>query len=369
MSPLSDRTRHHDRIHLIMLQSILVKILLSPIALIYAISITIRNFFYESNLLKTAQFNIPVIGIGNLSMGGAGKTPHVEYLIRLLKPYVKVATLSRGYKRKTIGFKLAGKDESALSIGDEPLMYHIKYPEVHVSVSESRSLGVPHLLQHRPDTQVVLLDDHFQHRSIKAGLSILLTDYAHPYTDDYLLPIGRLREFRSAASRADIIIVTKCPDSLSAQEKESWTHKLALTDRQQLFFSYYKYSSVYSILNGERKSLLEFSDVLLVTSIANDRHLYQHLSSVIANVELASFEDHHLFSPHEISTLALRLSQMASESVIITTEKDATRLMLHRDYLVEKQLPIYLLPIEVDFIDDRHSFDELIKSFLLNFTV
>ncbi len=352
-----------------MIQSFLIKILVSPISVIYGISIWFRNLSYDLGIVKTSQFNIPVIGIGNLSMGGAGKTPHIEYLIRLLSPYLSVATLSRGYKRKTVGFLIVGAQDSALTVGDEPFMYHLKHKNITVSVAESRSLGIPQLLSANPDIKTILLDDHFQHRSVQAGLSILLTDYSNPYDKDFLLPVGQLREWPMAAKRADIIIVTKCPPALDISEQKAWKHRLKVTQNQQIHFSYYHYLEPYSILTGERRNISSFDNVLLLSSIANVAYLHSYLVSKVNKVELATYEDHHLYTPHEVSILNLRLQQLSGNAAIISTEKDATRLMLHKDYIVAQQLNIFLLPIEVRFVQNAESFDDKVKDFLLNFKV
>ena len=201
-------------------QETLAKILLFPFSLLYGFGVNMRNFFYQTKMLRSVSFDVPVISVGNLSVGGAGKTPHIEYLIELLRPYLHVATLSRGYKRKTEGFIAVLPEHSAIQVGDEPLQYKRKYQDVFVTVSENRAFGIPKLMMQKPDTQVILLDDAFQHRAVKPGLNILLTEYSNLYTRDFLLPMGRLREWSGAAKRADTIVVTKCPFSLTAEDKQ-----------------------------------------------------------------------------------------------------------------------------------------------------
>ena len=190
------------------------RVLLAPLTVLYGLGVSLRSLFYTSGVLKHTTFSLPIISVGNLSVGGAGKTPHVEYLVQLLKDYVHVATLSRGYKRKTKGFLLVHPHQSATQVGDEPLQYKRKYPDVTVAVGENRSLAIPEMLQHAPQTQVILLDDAFQHIAIRPSLNILLTEHGQLFTDDFLLPSGRLREWRSAYERADTIIVSKCPPDL-----------------------------------------------------------------------------------------------------------------------------------------------------------
>ena len=203
-----------------MIQNLLVKILLSPFSLLFGLGVSFRDFLYRKELLKGIEFNIPVISVGNLSIGGAGKTPHIEYLIRLLKDYVNIATLSRGYKRKTKGFMVVHPRNTAEQVGDEPLQFKRKFPDIEVAVAEDRSFAIPELLKWNAELQIVLLDDAFQHRSIKPGLNILLTQFNLPFTRDFLLPSGRLREWRSAYERADIIVVSKCPIDVSEEEKK-----------------------------------------------------------------------------------------------------------------------------------------------------
>jgi tetraacyldisaccharide 4'-kinase len=203
-----------------MIQNVLFKILMAPFSLLYGIGVSLRNTFYKTGVLKSISFNLPIISVGNLSVGGAGKTPHIEYLIRLLKDYLNVATVSRGYKRKTKGFLFVKPKMNAEQVGDEPLQFKRKFQDVAVTVSESRTFAIPEILGEHPDTQVVLLDDAFQHRSIKPGLNILLTEFSKPFTKDFLLPSGRLREWRSAYQRADVVVVSKCPREVTQEEKE-----------------------------------------------------------------------------------------------------------------------------------------------------
>ena len=336
--------------------------LLVPFSLLYGIVLFLRDGLYKYGLLKSVSFNIPVIGIGNLTLGGAGKTPHVEYLIRLLRPYLNVGILSRGYKRKSKGFRIVGP-------GDEPLQNFLKFRDITVAVSESRSIGIPLLLSKRPDLQVVMLDDSYQHRSVTPGLNILLTEYNYPFFDDFILPAGRLREWRSGADRADIIIVTKCPDELSSDEMKQFEQSLEKLPGQHLFYSRYRYETPYNLFTGKRAPLHSFDNLIMLSAIANEEYLLSYLDNSGGVVETFIYEDHHLFSAHEISMLHLTLKSLPEgNNTIITTEKDATRLVLHRDFIQRVQMPIHVLPIQVEFLrgfGDR--FDALIKRFLLNF--
>ncbi|MEL6718969.1 MAG: tetraacyldisaccharide 4'-kinase [Bacteroidota bacterium] len=354
-----------------MLQN-LVKILLAPFSLLYGLGISIRNVFYQNGVLKSVEFNIPTISVGNLSVGGAGKTPHVEYLIRLLKDYINVATLSRGYKRKTKGFMLVNPKNSAEGVGDEPLQYKRKFPDIVVAVGESRTMAIPEIMSKAPNTQVVLLDDAFQHIAIKPSLNILLTEYDHPFSEDYLLPSGRLREWRSAYQRADTIIVTKCPFDLTLEAKEKMLHKLQALPSQKVFFSYYQYGNPYYIFNSKYVGkLVENVDVLLICAIARKEYLLDYLYDRVNSVVLMAFEDHHFFTKQDIGSLRATFERMKSDrKVIITTEKDAMRLDLHRKYLLEHQLPIFALPVQVKFhFEEGEEFNNSIRNHLLEFRV
>src|SRR5687768_15621527 len=225
--------------------------LLFPISIIYGIVIWIRNKLYDKNFWKPVSFNFPLICVGNLATGGTGKTPMVEYLIRLLRDHYKIATLSRGYKRKTRGYALADENSTALSIGDEPMQFHKKFPEIPVSVAEERIEGIPQLLHDRPETEVIILDDAFQHRKVKAGLNILLTEYKNLYTRDFLLPAGDLRDMKSSRKRADIIIVTKCVSHLAESEKEKIIDEIDPMEHQQVFFTKIEYGSPYHLFSKE----------------------------------------------------------------------------------------------------------------------
>ncbi|MEL6122250.1 MAG: tetraacyldisaccharide 4'-kinase [Bacteroidota bacterium] len=351
------------------LRELLFKVLLSPVAILYGLGITVRNQLYDQGILKSTRFSVPVIGIGNLTVGGAGKTPHVEYLIRLLSPYLEMATLSRGYKRKTRGFRIIRRSDDALTAGDEPLQYFLKYKQVKVAVSESRSLGIPLLMDQYPETQVILLDDSYQHRSVTPAINILLTEYSRPYSTDQLLPVGRLREWKSAADRADIVIVTKCPEDVGEAEMSRMSSDLQLESRQQLYFSKYIYGSIYHLLKGVRGQLSNYDEIILITAIANESYLLDYVRQHCDQVYPMSYEDHHIFSAHDLSVLGHQYRELSSErKCIITTEKDATRLFLHKGFINDKDLPIYILPIAVEFLGDKGvSFNTDVRDRLLAF--
>ncbi len=353
-----------------MFQDPLIRILLLPLSLLYGLGISLRDFFYRHKLLVSVQFNVPVISVGNLSIGGAGKTPHIEYLIRLLAPYLEVATLSRGYRRKTQGHLVVQTYSRADQVGDEPLQFKRKFPDVFVTVNESRALGIPQVLQERPDVQVILLDDAFQHRSVTPGLNILLTEYARPFTKDFLMPSGRLREWRSAYRRADLIVVTKCPADLTDEERRSMLRELNPFPHQQVFFSSYRYLPPYYILNPQHKvALREDVSVLLVCAIANTDYLRSFLDQTAGTVRVLEYEDHHYFTETDLEEIAGTFERLpGSKKLVLTTEKDAMRLELHRLWLLEKQLPLVVLPVEVYFhAEDGGKFDRSVKTFLLDF--
>ncbi len=363
--------------------NILGKILLSPLALLYGFVVGIRSFLYRSQLLKSSRFDIPIISVGNLNVGGSGKSPHIEYLIKLLLPYIQVSVLSRGYKRKTEGFRIVEANDSVLNVGDEPLQFKTKYPSVSVAVGEKRAYAIPQMLYQNPTIQTILLDDAFQHLAVKPYLNILLTEFSEPFTRDFLLPAGRLRDWRSSYHKADIVIVTKCPTHLSLQDKAKWIKELNPYPFQRVYFSYYEYGTPYRILSDTGQNSYESeskpeiiqldtdTEVLLVCAIAKADYLVDYLSSKVKSVTTMKFEDHRLFSNYDIAQFKRLYDNLPSKKkVIITTEKDVPRLLLHKDYISNNQLIIYALPIEVNFLfGEKSVFDEDIKAKLLEFKI
>jgi len=355
-----------------MIDNLIAKIILFPFSLAYGLGVSIRNLLYDLGLLKSTSFNLPVISVGNLAIGGSGKTPHIEYLLILLKDYLNLAVLSRGYKRKTKGFRFVTMQDTADTVGDEPLQFRYKFRDVVVSVSESRMTGVPSILKKHPQIQAVLLDDAFQHRAVIPGLNILLTSYEKIYTQDLLLPAGRLREFPSSAERANIIIVTKCPNNLSENERKRHKALINPSEGQKIYFSYYKYFAPYYLYNIERKVSLEPTQkVVLLAAIANTNYLEQYLEKTCDLVQTLKYEDHHYFTERDIFSITRVLESIDDKNtIVITTEKDATRLDLFRKQLLDQKTPLFVLPITVDFhFDQKHEFDESIRDFLLNFKV
>ncbi len=348
------------------------RILLSPFALLFGIGVAIKSLIYKVGLLKGVVFSIPVINVGNLTIGGAGKTPHVEYLIRLLSPYLPVGTLSRGYKRKTRGFMLIRPGFNSDQAGDEPLLYARKYPGVAVSVCESRSIGIPKLLQARPQTRVVLLDDAYQHMAIEPNLNILLTEYDEPFYEDWLLPAGRLREWRVGYQRADLIIVTKCPLVLSPLERDEILKKIKPVKDQRVFFSRYGYFAPYRMWDPQlRTEITDEHEVLLICGIAKTDYLLEYLNTKAGAVKLIQFEDHHVYTRRDLEMIKKYYDNMIGDKrMVLTTEKDAMRLEGFRDFFSEHNLQIDILPVQVSFLfDEGPKFDDWIQHFLLNFTV
>ncbi|NND52725.1 MAG: tetraacyldisaccharide 4'-kinase [Flavobacteriaceae bacterium] len=319
---------------------------------IYFIIIWVRNVLYDLGIIASRSYDLPIICVGNLSVGGTGKTPMIEYIIRLIQNDYKVATLSRGYKRKSTGFQLAGEGSSAETLGDEPFQFYSKFKSITVSVDGNRRRGIASLLSKSDSPEVILLDDAFQHRKVKAGLNILLTTYDELYVDDMLLPTGNLREPGSGAKRAHIIIVTKCPKSLKTNEKEQLRKKLRVRPHQQLFFSRISYSDFIYGRNTERSIYdLKAMDFTLVTGIANPRPLLDHLKGLDLNFDHLEFNDHHIFSEKE-------LEMIGAKPIVLTTEKDYVRLKdaIQKDHL-------FYLPIETK-LDKGDEFESLIRTFI-----
>lgn len=341
----------------------ILRFLLFPFALIYGLVVIIRNTCYNSGFFRSAKFSMPVICVGNLNMGGTGKTPHTAYIVQLLMDRYHVATLSRGFGRKERGFKIADGDSTAREIGDEPLQYYRKFgSRVTVAVEADRVLGVMDLCTERPETNLVVLDDAFQHRAIHAGLNILITAYDDPFFNDFILPVGNLREFRRGKKRADIIVVSKCPDNTSF-DKTSFTRAIEPLPHQQVFFSYVRYGSWVALNDAPAVDFTKPFKVVLVTGIANPGPLKNHLAEKHEIVHHFNFRDHHDFTASDITGIHNLFDKfVTSQTVVLTTEKDAMRLMDKRFDEMLKKYPWYYQEIEVE-IDDKEKFDQLILSY------
>lgn len=342
-----------------------VRIFLFPFAFLYGIIVWLRNRLYDAKFYSSVSFSVPTISVGNLSTGGTGKTPHVEYLIRLLLYQFKIGTISRGYKRSTQGFMIANETANALRIGDEPMQYHIKFPDVVVSVGEDRMTGIPQLLMNHHDIDVVLMDDAFQHRSVQPGLNILITDYAKPYYSDHILPYGTLREGHSSAHRADIIIVSKCPPLLSLSDSLTIKQRISPLPHQSVYFSSIHYLAPYDIFTREPFTLHQ-KNVVLVCCIAKPQTLITQLQATNLDVHPLTYADHHYFYSRDLLEIKAAYDNWeVPDKVIVTTEKDAVRLLLLDDKIREWNIPIIVLPIQVAFLfDGGQSFDKNILKYV-----
>lgn len=354
------------------MRNLFFRILLSPFALLYGIGVGFRNLLYKKGILRSISFDIPVIVVGNLSAGGTGKSPHVEFIIRYLQNYLPVGVLSRGYKRRTEGLKFVQRSHAVEDVGDEPLQIKIKHPHVTVAVAERRTLAIPSMLSKHPNLKCIVLDDAFQHRALKPGLSILLTTFDQPFFSDFLLPSGNLREWRDGYHRADIMIVTKCPENLSETTRNEIRSKINPKVNQKLFFSNYQYGKAYYLLNSKyRLQWTPGLHVVLICAIANTDYLESYLLEKVAKMHTMAFPDHHYFTSDEIDQLIQRYKSMPGErKAVITTEKDAVRLIRFREKFIEANLPIFVLPIQVNILfEQEEEFKEYLRRFLLNFTV
>lgn len=348
-------------------------IFLYPISLLYGLAAGFRNFLYNSNILKSHTFNIPIICVGNLTVGGTGKTPHTEYLINLLRPVFKVAVLSRGYKRKTSDFRFADATSQANDIGDEPLQIFRKFPDITVAVDRDRVHGVQTILKEKPDTGVIILDDGFQHRKITPGLSILLSDFDRLMIEDDLLPYGNLRESLRNMNRADIILITKSPETISPIQRRIIVKEINKAPYQNLYFTYIKYKEPVSVfdnntqdLNLSAQSKNADRGFVLVTGIANPKPLFDYLQKSFTEIIHLPFNDHHRFTLKDIEKVQESWNSLKSPlKYVVTTEKDAARLREFVNIAEPFRSSFYYIPIGTDFLnDDRNEFDNLIVNYV-----
>ena len=344
------------------------RIVLFPLALVYGLIIIIRNWLYDKEYIKSAAFIFPVICVGNLAVGGTGKSPMVEYLLALLHPHFKIATLSRGYKRKTKGYVIANELTTALDIGDEPMQFHLKFPDVTVTVGEERIVAIPYLLQDKPELQAIILDDAFQHREVRAGLNIILTEFNNLYSNDFFLPTGDLRDEWASAKRAEIIVVTKCLPNLTKDKKEKIIRSLHILPVQQIFFTTIEYGTPYHIFHQTLRKVTQQDEVLLVCGIANPKPLKEYLMQHAYTYYQKDYSDHHIFSIDDLNTIKERYNEIDAEyKMILTTEKDAVRLTKFKDEL--KEIPLYVLPIRHQFLfNEGEQFNATLISFIRNFS-
>lgn len=341
-----------------------------PFALIYGLITFIYHKLYDWNILRSTSFNIPVISIGNLSTGGTGKTPLTEFIINMLKREYTIAVLSRGYNRKTKGFRLVNETDPFSETGDEPLQIKLKFKnDIVVAVDENRVHGIEQIMKLFPRTQLILLDDAFQHRPVKAGLSILLTPYQKPYYKDLMLPAGNLREFRGGSKRADIIIITKTPGILTQKEKEKITGKIKPLPEQKVLFSWLKYTSPMPFTLRADKQIPPINPtchVLLFTGIANNTSLVNYVKEQTKSLTIIEFPDHHNFSAGDIEKIKTHFGSIKqTNKIIVTTEKDATRFYRNKLFEMIKDLPVYYLSIEPAFDEgDLVTLRKALKDFI-----
>lgn len=325
--------------------------ILFPLSILYGWTTALRNFLFDKGFLKSYSFDIPIIAVGNLSVGGTGKTPQIEYLIRLLSPNYSVATLSRGYKRKSKGFLLANAATKAEILGDEPYQMFQKFPQIQVAVDADRKNGIEKLLSLKPKPEIILLDDAFQHRRVKAGFYILLTSYDDLFCNDFMLPTGNLREPRFGAQRADVIIVTKCPKELSERAQNEIKQKINLD--KPIFFSYIAYDEkVYNEKESQEINQIHHLDKLLLAGIAKPEPFFEYFT--VGNNETMRYPDHHHYSEND----RIDITKKANKRLIITTEKDYVRL---KDQNIES---LYYLPIKSSFISEATIFNQIILNYV-----
>ena len=342
---------------------------LFPFAFLYGLITALRNFLFDHGILRSTRYSVPVVAIGNLSMGGSGKSPMTEYLVRLLEENHSIGIVSRGYGRKTQGVREVTVSSIAKEVGDEPLQFKTKFPSLPIWVSEQRTKGIEALLASAPSTNLVLLDDAFQHRQVDPSLSILLMEYKDAIDSQYPLPMGRLREWLSGIERADVVVITKCPKVLSRDEQTRIQKRLKLSNDTALYFSSIEYGNLRSLKRvGPNTELNKNMSALVFTGIANPDPLIKHLKSKVKAVQSMRFKDHHAFSKTDLESIQAAFESMpGDEKILICTEKDSMRLkdpdlMLHLE-----KLPLYYLPIETQIQPSVSiGFDERIHLLLTN---
>lgn len=331
----------------------------------------LRNRLYDRQIFSSIKPELPTISVGNLCVGGTGKTPHIEYLIHLLKSEFYIGTLSRGYGRDSKGFVLADTQSTASDIGDEPMQFKKKYAGIRVAVDEKRVRGIKKILQHFPSLQVILLDDAFQHRAIIPGLSVLLTDFNKMYLHDFVIPTGNLREFRSGVKRADIIIVTKCPHLPLQIERKRMIDEINPLPHQKVYFSTIKHGDFIPLQSSKNPFTKDYYfernfSILLITGIANTASLEYYLKDKIKNIHQLKFPDHHDFTKNDLEKVKRIFNDItAANKIILTTEKDAMRLKSTTFSKILKDLPVFYIPIEIYFDEkDKSAFNEQILNYV-----
>ncbi|NDW18424.1 tetraacyldisaccharide 4'-kinase [Dysgonomonas sp. 216] len=345
---------------------------LLPLSWLYGFVVFIRKKLFDWNILKQVQYDVPVICVGNITVGGTGKTPHIEYLVRLLKTKYRVAVLSRGYRRKTKGFVLATPNTDFKKIGDEPFQIKNKFPDIIVAVDENRRHGIETLLAMDDRPEVILLDDAYQHRYVKPSFSVLLVNYNRPIYEDTLLPAGRLREPAHNLDRANVVIITKCPQDLKPIDMRIMTHDINTYPYQSLLFSTTEYGDLIAMF--DRQNLFESVErpleyirnkkVLLVAGIASPDQLVEEIKKYTENVQLMNFPDHHDFSDKDIQDIEERFKEMGNDTITILTEKDAARLTDGNKMSERLKASMYYLPVKISFLskeDERLFMKKIVR--------
>ena len=344
---------------------------LRPLSWLYGLGVSARNMMFDIGLLKSRSFDVPVVSVGNITVGGTGKTPHVEYLVGLLAERFGVAVLSRGYKRKTHGFVVADSDATAATVGDEPCQMKHKFPKATVAVDKNRCRGISLLTKGEmgKSVDVIILDDAFQHRYVKPGVNILLVDYHRLIIYDTLLPAGRMREPLSGKNRADIVIVTKCPAELKPMDFRVITKAMGLYPYQHLYFTTIAYESLHGVFTDDEKTLGSIADgtqVLLITGIASPRQMIDDLRAYTQNIHPLTFGDHHAFTAHDVKRINSAFAELDGDKIVVTTEKDAERLRGLEGLDDSVRESLYALPVRIKFmLGQGEMFNENIIGYVL----
>ena len=319
-------------------------------SLIYRLIISFRNFLFDTRIITSEEYRIPIICVGNITVGGTGKTPQVEYLIRILSNY-KVCVLSRGYGRKTKGLIIVDTTSSSYDVGDEPLQIKQKFPQTKVIVCEKRKDGIKHILKDQ-DVDIIIMDDGFQHRRIKAGLNIIMNNYNEPFYSDKMLPLGKLRDQKISIDRAEIIITSKCPENMNATERQLITNNVSTYPSQKIYFSSIKYKDIISVFSGEKIDMSETSNIILITSIADPTSLINFLQQKNYSLNHVKFRDHYNYTQQDISNiLHLFNTSKSSKNIILTTEKDKVKFGKFRSQF--RDVTFGFLPIEVNMYNEK----------------
>lgn len=333
--------------------------ILFPISLVYWIITSIRNIFFDIGIFKENKFNIPIIGVGNITVGGTGKTPHSQYISELLQKKFKIAILSKGYGRKTKEFKYVNINSNCNEVGDEPLQMKKNLQKEIVAVDHKRVNGVNKIIKEHPEVNCIILDDAFQHRSVKIGFNILLCDYNNPIYKDYMMPVGLLRESKKGIKRADCLVISKCPENLTLEESNRIKKKLKFT--KEVFFSKVVYDKIVSLNGNKTIKKSSIKKVLLVTGIANSSPIIEYLEKLNIQIKHIKYKDHFHYQKKDINKIIDIYKREISEIIILTTEKDAQKMKVFEEL---SKFPVYYLKVSIDFIRNKDKFEEKILKYV-----